>query len=442
MAGFGDTPTAAAAIDAAPFGPLQFRIALLCAIVAGLDGLDTQAIAYVAPAIGEDWGIDKAAFGPVFGMGLFGLTLGALLIAPLADRIGRKSVILISTALFGLCAALTALATNIESLLAYRFVTGIGLGAAMPNLIALTNEYAPRRLKATLVTVMFCGFPLGSTLGGLVSAPLISTYGWQSVFVLGGALPLLILPLLYALLPESVHYLARRPGTEGRIAAILARIAPGVTYSPAAPSTGKGRIALLDLFAAGRARATLLLWVAFFMNLLVMYFLVNWLPSLLRGAGLPLGLAILSTAVLNLGGVAGAIMLGRMIDRGNATRILSTAYAGSAVFIAVIACSGTNVAMLLAGTALAGVTVVGAQIGLNAVAAGMYPTAMRSTGVGWALGIGRVGSVLGPVAGGLLLGIGWSTQSLILAAAPPALIAALAVFLIGDASRPAAEDAA
>jgi len=322
-------------------------------------------------------------------------------------------------------------------LLFYRLLTGIGLGGAMPNLIAITNEYAPVRLKATLVTIMFCGFPLGSTIGGLVSAPLIARFGWESVFVCGGILPLILIPILWIAMPESARFLAMKADGEKKLARILRRIDPKLNPADfiaqirGEADTGAARkFPIFELFRGRRAPTTFLLWLAFFMNLLVMYFLVNWLPSLLRGLGLSLEIAIASTAILNLGGVVGAIMLGRLIDKFEPAIVLGLAYLASVGFILIIAYSGTNVALLLAGAAAAGFGIVGGQIGLNAVAASTYPGAIRSTGVGWALGVGRIGSILGPVAGGALLGFGWSSQQLLLTAMGPAVIAAVAVFLL------------
>jgi AAHS family 4-hydroxybenzoate transporter-like MFS transporter len=427
----------ASGIDTAHFGSYQFRIAALCALIAGLDGFDTQAIAYVAPTIAETWKLDKAAFGPIFGVGLLGLTTGAFILGPLADRVGRKLVIILCTAIFGLFSLLTAEATNIDQLLFYRLLTGIGLGGAMPNLIAITNEYAPAHIKATLVTVMFCGFPLGSTIGGVVSAPLIARLGWEAVFICGGIVPLALIPILWIAMPESARFLAMKADGERRITSILRRIDPRLNPADFVAQVRKeadagaaGKFPISELFRGGRTPTTLLLWLAFFMNLLVMYFLVNWLPSLLRGNGLSLKIAIASTATLNLGGVVGAIMLGRLIDKREPAIVLGIAYLASAVFILIIAYSGANVALLLAGAGAAGFGIVGGQIGLNAVAASTYPDAVRSTGVGWALGVGRIGSILGPVAGGALLGLGWSSQQLLLMALVPALITAIAVFLL------------
>jgi AAHS family 4-hydroxybenzoate transporter-like MFS transporter len=424
-------------IDNSRLSAPQLVVAALCALVAMLDGFDTQAIAYVAPRIAEDWGLKPSAFGPIFSMGLVGLTLGAFLLSPVADRVGRKTIIVLSTVIFGVFALLTATANSLEQLLIYRLLTGIGLGAAMPNLIALTSEYAPARLRATAVTVMFCGFPLGSTIGGLIAAPLMRIYDWEGVFVIGGILPLLLLPVLLFALPESLRFLVARKAPAARLEALIRRMVPGVEVRraideiEAEQAKDVAGFSPLQLFATGRATTTILLWVAFFMNLLVMYFLVNWLPTLLKSAGLPLSQAILSTALLNLGGVVGAIALGRLIDRMDAYLVLGCAYAASAGFIALLAFGGANLGFLLSAAALAGFGVVGAQIGCNALAASVYPTAIRATGVGWALGAGRIGAIVGPLVGGALLGIGWAPRSIILTAVGPALVASAAIFLLG-----------
>ena len=422
------------AIEQAPFGSLQLLILALCAWIALLDGFDTQAIAYVAPVIAEQWGIPMAGFGPIFGAGLAGLTVGAFVLSPAADRFGRRSVILFSVLLFGIFALITARATTLNELLLYRFLTGLGLGGAMPNIIALTSEYAPKRMRAFLIGVMFCGFPLGSTVGGVVSAPLIGSFGWQSVFVVGGILPLLTLFALFIWLPESIRYLVARGTADERIARLVAKLDPTIPQNTESRYVIHGPRAVgfpvTKLFQEGRAPMTVLLWIAFFMNLLVMYFLVNWMPSLLKASGLPLNVAILSTAVLNAGGVVGALVLGRFVDRLDPYLVLGSAYSASALFIAGIAMGSANLWILMITTFLAGFGVVGAQIGMNALAAGLYPTAIRSTGVGWALGLGRIGSIIGPLAGGVLLGFGWNAQSVVLIAAIPALLAGMAVIVL------------
>ncbi|MGV7219277.1 MFS transporter [Bradyrhizobium sp. UFLA05-112] len=259
--------------------------------------------------------------------------------------------------------------------------------------IALTSEYAPKRMRALLIAIMFCGFPLGSTIGGVISAPLIGALGWQAVFVVGGVLPLVTLIVLIIWLPESIRYLMTRNVADDRIAGLLVRLDPTISPSSSSRYVMHGSqtsgFPVTKLFGEGRASMTVLLWIAFFMNLLVMYFLVNWMPSLLKASGLPLNIAILSTAVLNAGGVVGAIVLGRFVDRLDPYLVLGGAYSASALFIAGIAFGSASVWTLMISTFLAGFGVVGAQIGMNALAASLYPTEIRATGVGWALGVGR-----------------------------------------------------
>jgi MFS transporter, AAHS family, 4-hydroxybenzoate transporter len=385
----------------------QWQVALLCALVAVCDGFDTQAIAFVAPAIARQWGIPAAEFGPIFAAGLVGLALGAFLFGNAADRFGRKAIILLCVALFGVSSLLTTRSESLTELSFWRALTGLGLGGVLPNLISLTNEAALPRLKNTLVMLMFCGFPLGATIGGLASAPLIETNGWQSVFILGGVLPLALLPVLALRLPSESEQAEF----------------PQRTFRTVPP---KGSIA--ELFRHGRGIPTLLIWTAFFCNLLVMYLLVNWLPSLLSLIGTSLSVATLSTAMLNLGGIAGALVLSRLLTRGDGLLVLSCASAAGALALVLIAKSGGSVAAMLTGAALAGTIIVGGQIAMNAVTASYYPAHIRSTGVGLALGVGRIGSIVGPLVGGLLLGAGWTGTSLVMFAVLPTLLAAAALF--------------
>jgi AAHS family 4-hydroxybenzoate transporter-like MFS transporter len=347
---------------------------------------------------------------------------------------GAGRVILISTALFGLFSLLTTFANDFGSLFAYRLLTGIGLGGAMPNIIALTAEYSPQRSRATLVTVMFCGFPLGAVLGGLVSARLLSSFDWTSVFYLGGALPLLLLPALGAWLPESIRSLAARRASGPQIAAILRRIDPASGAEVETLKMGEPQLPGLPvrhLFSEGRALGTLLLWVVFFSNLLILYFLINWLPSVLQRAGFPIERAIIGIVLLNAGGIVGGILLGRIVDRIGSFRVLTLAYGAAALAIAAIGLIANPVVLIMAVITAAGFLVIGTQFCMNALAASFYPTSVRSTGVGWALGVGRIGSIIGPVLGGLVLSAGWSMTQVFFACAVPALVAALAVFLIG-----------
>jgi AAHS family 4-hydroxybenzoate transporter-like MFS transporter len=430
------TVDVAAVIDRVRLSHLQWTTILLCGLVAILDGFDTQAIAFVAQVIARDLDVEVSAFGPVFGAGLLGLTVGALAFGPAADRWGRKPIIIASTFVFGAFALSTPLAASLPALMLYRFLTGLGLGGAMPNIIALTSEYSPKEKRSTLVTLMFCGFPLGAVLGGLISARLIAGYGWPVVFYLGGILPLLLLPFLWSSLPESIRFLVARGKRPEQPLAIIRRIDPDGNYGPDCrcvlnEEKAKGS-SIGQLFAGGRAFGTCLLWVVFFSNLLILYFLINWLPTLLQQAGLPIERAIIATVVLNAGGIIGGLSLGRVVDSRQPFGILTAAYALAAVLVAAIGALGAGaVPMMLLTIFAAGFFVIGSQYCMNALAANFYPTTLRSTGIGWALGIGRIGSIIGPVVGGMVLSLGWSAGQLFVAAAAPAAVASLAVFLIG-----------
>src|SRR6202790_2077842 len=220
-------------IDQQPVGGFQIRLLLTCAAVLFLDGFDAQAIGYVAPALAKEWGLTKGALGPVFSAGLFGLMIGALLFGPLADRAGRKKIIILSTLAFGIGALVTALVQDLNTLLAIRFLTGLGLGGAMPNAIAMTSEFNPRRRRATMVMIMFCGFSVGAALGGLLAAALIPHFGWRSVFIVGGVAPLLLVPILVLRLPESVRFLPLTGRANERVARLLGLLSPRAAFAPA-----------------------------------------------------------------------------------------------------------------------------------------------------------------------------------------------------------------
>lgn len=421
-------------LDSQSFTPLQVLVVALCATVAMLDGFDTQSIAYVAPAIAAEWGLKPAAFGPIFGAGLFGLMLGALIFGPAADRFGRKRLLILSVFIFGLGSLLTPLAHTLDGLFILRVFTGFGLGGAMPNLIALTSEHSPSRSRATVVTIMFCGVPLGATLGGLLSAWMIPAYGWASVFYLGGILPLGLAVALAIWMPESVRFMIAAGKSQAEIRATVTRIAPQELSKDDTLVLDEERsagVSVVRLFNDGRMMTTLLVWLAFFMNLLVMYFLINWLPTLVRNAGLSPSMAIFSTVLLNLGGAIGGVVLGRLIDRVGPFTVLSVAYAAAAIAILAIAAAGANSAILLFFVFIAGAGVIGAQIGMNALTAELYPTTIRSSGVGWALGIGRIGSIIGPVIGGVLIARSMEADSILYLSAIPAVMAAVAVAALG-----------
>jgi AAHS family 4-hydroxybenzoate transporter-like MFS transporter len=418
-------------IDQRPLSPFQARTILLCGLVLMLDGFDAQCIGFLAPPISESLAIPLPAFGRVFAAGLTGLMIGAMTAGPIADRWGRKWTVVMSTVVFAAFSLLTARVNSFDELVLLRFFTGLGLGGAMPNVVALTSEYAPKRLQPVFVTMLFCGMPLGALVAGLASSLMIPAWGWRSVFYLGGILPLAAALVLIPALPESVRFLTARRADPRRISRILARISPELAGTPlnltAPEANNRKGTPVRHLFTEGRASGTVLLWVPFFMNLLMIYFIVNWLPGLLRESGMPVSAGVAAVSIFSLGGIIGSLIEGRLIRALGAYRVLLAEFALCVLLAGALAMSGASYALMMSVTLLLGVSVQGAQAGLNALSASFYPTTMRSTGVGWALGVGRIGSIIGPVLGGMLLLRGWRPQEILLAGMAPAACAALAV---------------
>jgi AAHS family 4-hydroxybenzoate transporter-like MFS transporter len=387
----------------------QRRVLLLVGLAVLMDGFDVQAMGFVAPAIIHAWRIGTATLGPVFGAGLLGMLVGSLSLSVLADRVGRRPVLIGATLFFSLCMLATTRVTSIGELEAIRFVTGLGLGAIMPNAMALADEYSPAGRRVTLMMLVSCGFTGGAVIGGLLSAALIPAFGWQSVFYVGGAFPLIVAALMMRGVPESKEFIANR------------------TAAP--PRAGTP---VTQLFREGRTRTTLLLWAVNFLNLINLYFLANWLPTIATSAGMTTQRAVLLGTTLQVGGVVGTVAMGPVIDRAGFRRVLVPAFLAAGAAIALIGRPGIPVALLFAVVGVAGVCIIGGQPAVNALAASYYPTALRSTGVGWSLGIGRVGSIIGPTLGGELIRRAWPNSSIFAAVAVPAVASALLVYLTQD----------
>jgi AAHS family 4-hydroxybenzoate transporter-like MFS transporter len=420
-------------IDARKMSPYQWLVLGLCFLIVTMDGLDTAVMGFVAPVIMHDWNVSRAAFGPVMSAAMVGLAIGALVAGPASDRVGRKKVLIGSVLCFGIFSLMCAFAESSTQLMVLRFLTGLGLGAAMPNSTTLLAEYVPSRSRSLLLTIMFTGFNFGSGAGGFVAASLIPHFGWRAVFMFGGILPVLSVPLLLWLLPESARLMLVRNLGPARIATTLGRVcghvfdrdvrftAPEPTESVKAP--------VRMLFADGYALSTLMLWVTYFMGLLIIYLLTGWLPTLIKDAGLPVERAAAITGMFQLGGTVGAIVVGFAMDRMDRNAVIGASYLLGGVFIFALGMGTLKSALLPILVTCAGFFMSGAQTGLNALAPTCYPTRARATGVSWMLGFGRLGGILGSLVGGALLSLGFSFSTVFSVLAVPAIIAAIAIVM-------------
>ncbi|QJE02794.1 aromatic acid/H+ symport family MFS transporter [Massilia forsythiae] len=424
----------------------QWLLLFLCFLIVTTDGMDVAIMGFLAPNITKEWGISKAAFGLVMSAAPLGLAIGALLIGPLSDRYGRKRLLMVAVAWFGACSILCALAQDVMQLSLLRFLTGLGLGAAMPNTTTLLSEYVPEKSRGTLLAIMFTGFNLGSALVGFGAAALLPHYGWRTVLVAGGAIPLACLPFYLWLVPESVRFMVVNGYPAERIARTLRRV---VGADAAAGIDGNTRFTVSEQKVASKAKAatlltlafrgvTLSLWATYFMGLLVIYLLSGWLPTLIKDAGLPIERAATITAMFQLGGTVGALFVGWLMDRSTPNRVIASTYVAGAAFILLLASSSVEAALFPVFVLLAGFCMSGAQTGLNAFAPSCYPTAVRATGVSWMQGIGRFGSIFGSFAGGVLLSMGWGFSAILAILAIPATIAALSIVFTRFAPRTAA----
>jgi len=407
-------------------GPLQIRVFVLCMICLVMDGFDVQALGYAAPPIIKEFQLPASALGAVFSVSNFGVLIGSLVFSAIGDRIGRRPVIIAMTLFFSAMTLATSQAQTLTQLFWLRLVAGVGLGSIMPNATALIGEYSPRRSRVTLMMNITVGFTLGAALGGFIAAALIPRFGWRSVFVFGGIVPLVIGVLMFVALPESLEFLTVRRRGLDKVARWLKQLDPALAIDQAVGfvATDKGRhgAPILHLFRDGRTVVTLLLWVVNFMNLLNLYALANWLATVVNGMGYSTQSAVLVSTALQVGGTIGTFGLAWLIGKRGFMPMLIATFAVATVSIALIGQPGLSLVMLFVLVFIAGWCVVGGQPGLNALAATYYPTDLRSTGVGWSLGVGRMGAIAGPYIGGMLMARHWTVQQLFLAAALPALI--------------------
>jgi MFS transporter, AAHS family, 4-hydroxybenzoate transporter len=422
-------------LDRPKFGAHRILIFALCTLVMTVDGYDVFVVGYLVPALAQDFGVPLPAVTSIFVFQTIGLGLGAYAVSPLADRFGRRNIILICTALLGVLTLAGTLATSVGELAVLRFAASFFFGAVVPNLVAVTSEYCSARSRPILVIILFMGYTVGAGGGGSIASALAAQFGWRAAFWMGGLTPLMVVALLYVLLPESIRFMVLKGDRNDQVAARLRRIDPALDLSGTQSFTIReeksGATPVIALFRDGRAPATLLLWLSYAMNLFVLTFIASWMPTFLRVfAGVELKQAGAIAALFSLGGIVSPLILGYFIDRHGATRVLSANYVAAGVSIVLIGLTSADATLAAIGVFCAGLFVIGGQGGINALASMLYPTEMRATGVGWALGAGRVASVFGPMAGGAMLRGQWSAGSIFATVSVPVFIAALATICV------------
>jgi MFS transporter, AAHS family, 4-hydroxybenzoate transporter len=416
-------------------GGLQIRVAALCGLVQVCDGYDVNAIGVSVPSLTHAWNLPGPAFTQAFLWSSIGIMVGALSAGPVGDRIGRKPLLLASLTIFGLASLLSAFAGSLLILSILRFFTGIGIGGAFPGAATLTGDYAPRRLRATMIMASFTGAPVGGFLCGQLAGILLPSFGWPAVFLVGGLVPLLMVVALAVWLPESPRFLAAKDNLSPREAALLQRLdirrgqaaAEGLDLAQGNP--------IKMLFEEGYALQTVLLWVIFFCSLMNLFLFVYWLPEVLHLTGMTPADAARTTSFRELGAIFAVVYLGLLIDRFGPQRALAWHYAAGIVFIGAIALLAMPYLLLAIVIFFSGMTIIGSQTGANAACGKLYPARMRTSGLGWALGIGRLGGIAAPVLGGYLLSLGMHPPQIFLSACGFALIAAIATALLGLRQR-------
>ncbi|PZX34397.1 Benzoate transporter [Cupriavidus phytorum] len=418
--------------DTARFNRFHALILFWCALIIIFDGYDLAVAGIALPSIMKEMGVTATSAGFMVSSALFGMMFGAIFLGTVADRIGRRRAIAICVALFSVFTAAAGLTSDPVSFSVTRFLAGLGIGGVMPNVVAQMTEYSPRKLRGTLVTLMFSGYSVGGMLAALLGKGLIESYGWQSVFLAAG-LPVLLIPLVLRALPESMPYLIRTGQTDA-LQSVVSRLVPSHRPQPGdvftlATDDKAGSTPIRRLFQDGRGVSTVMFWVAFFMCLFMVYALSSWLAKLMAGAGYSLGSALTFVLVLNFGAMLGAIGGGWLADRLPIKHVLIGMYALAAVSITLLGYPMPSAALFVV-VGLAGASTIGTQIVTYAYAGQFYPMAVRGTGIGWASGVGRSGAILAPIVIGVLVGMSLPLQQNFMAMAIPAVIAVGAVSMI------------
>ncbi|MGQ9374814.1 MFS transporter [Acinetobacter tandoii] len=419
-------------VDEAKFTPFHWSVLIWCLLIIIFDGYDLVIYGVALPLLMQEWGLSAVQAGLLASTALFGMMFGAMSFGTLSDKLGRKKTIMICVAIFSGFTFLGAFASSPVEFGILRFLAGLGIGGVMPNVVALMTEYAPKRIRSTLVAVMFSGYAIGGMASALLGAWLVADHGWKIMFFIAG-IPFVALPIIWKFLPESLMFLTKK-GETAQVAEIVKKISPEQKLNAETRFVLNDVIAgdeapLRALFQQGRMFSTLMFWVAFFMCLLMVYALGSWLPKLMIQAGYSLGASMLFLFALNIGGMVGAIGGGALADRFHLKPVLSIMFTVGALALILLGFNSPQ-AVLYTLIAVAGAATIGSQILLYTFVAQFYPTAVRSTGMGWASGIGRIGAIVGPILTGALLTLQLPHQMNFLVIAIPGVIAALVVFMV------------
>ena len=432
-----------ALIDRSRFSPRQLAIVALCGLIMVLDGYDSGEIAFVGPSLLREWHVQPSMLTLLFTVNGIAQIIAALFFGPITDRYGRRWIMIAGIAVTGLASFGSAYALGPNDFLAWRILCALGLAGVMTNAIALGAEYAPARARSFAVIALYCGFAVGQTLGAGIAAQVIPADGWRTVMIIGGVLPVAVALLCVFILPESIRFLALRRPHSPVIARELRKIDPGAVFETSTVFTSAEKAAtkrpVRELFAEGRAPSTLLVWLVFLMNITGLIFLNSWVPTLLHAANVPIAEALRVTMVMQAGTIVSALFMAWCMDRWGAARVLVPAHLLGVVGLALFGQTiGGTAWLTFAMAAVMGAGIQGAQTAMIGFTAGLYPTAIRATGVGSAFGIGRIGTIIGPIYGGMVMSLALPVGDAFLVGAIPAAISSVGIIALSLLMRPTA----
>lgn len=412
-------------------------LVIFCFCIVFFDGYDITAMGTAAPALIRAWRItNQASLGPVLGASVIGILFGSLIFGNLGERFGRRFAIITSVLFFGVFTLGITYCTTLNQMLIMRLLTGVGIGGLLPNVTAMVAEFAPRKYRATMIIVMFTGVGVGGSMPGVIAASILPRYGWQILFTIGGVVPIVVAVAALIWLPESIKFLALRPNRQADVLRVAKRLRPDLEFASDTQFVIRDErrqvssLSPKNLFAGGMAAITLLVWVLFIANLMAYFFLVSWTPVLLASIHVPLAKAALANSAFHWGGAIGGWVLARPMDKYGLAP-MKILFALSVVAVGLIGYVGSiSETLMMVIVFISGFCVLSIQYALNAISGMIYPTSFRAAGSGWAFGVGRIGSIVGPIVGGLLIGAHLSVQKLYIWAAVPLLVATVACFVL------------